>query len=100
MTRARFIEAARREFLAEVAYCSGQEPGLGRRFTAAVEKATARAVAFSLAGSPASRNTRRVFVKDFPFSVVYRPDESGIVIFAVAHHACRPEYWQVRVQER
>lgn len=100
MKRARFIAPARREFLAEVAYYNGQEPGLGARFAAAVEEATARAVAFPLTGSPASKNTRRVFVKDFPFAVVYRPDENGIVIFALAHHSRRPEYWQSRVQER
>jgi len=98
--RARFIAAARREFLAEVVYYNRQEPGLGVRFAAAVEEATARAVAFPLTGSPASKNTRRVFVKDFPFAVVYRSDENGIVIFALAHHSRRPEYWQPRVQER
>jgi plasmid stabilization system protein ParE len=100
VTRARFIAVARREFIAEVACYNDQEPGLGVRFAAAVEEATARALAFPLAGSPASKNTRRVFVKDFPFAVVYRPDELGIVIFALAHHSRRPEYWQLRVQER
>jgi toxin ParE1/3/4 len=98
--RARFIAPARREFLAEVAYYNSKDPGLGGRFAAAVEEATARAVAFPLTGSPASKNTRRVFVKDFPFALVYRPDENGIVIFALAHHSRRPEYWQPRVQER
>ena len=100
MKRARFIAPARREFLAEVAYYNDQEPGLGTRCASAVEEAVARAVAFPLTGSPASKNTRRVFVKDFPFALVYRPDERGIVIFALAHHSRRPEYWQPRVQER
>jgi toxin ParE1/3/4 len=98
--RARFIAPARREFLAEVVYYNSKEPGLGARFAAAVEEATARAVAFPLTGSPASKNTRRVFVKDFPFALVYRADENGIIIFALAHHSRRPEYWQPRVQER
>jgi plasmid stabilization system protein ParE len=98
--RARFIAPARREFLAEIAYYNGKEPGLGARFAAAVEDATARAVAFPLTGSPASKNTRRVFIKDFPFALVYRPDENGITIFALAHHSRRPDYWQPRVQER
>jgi hypothetical protein len=82
--RARFIAPARREFLSEVAYYNGREPELGARFAAAVGEATTRAVAFPLAGSPASQNTRRVFVKDFPFALIYRPDSDGIVIFAVA----------------
>lgn len=100
MKRVRFIAPARREFLSEVAYYNGKEPGLGARFAAEVEEAAARAVTFPLTGSPASKSTRRVFVKNFPFAVVYRPDAEGIVIFAVAHHSRKPEYWQPRVQER
>lgn len=99
MKRARFVAAARREFLTEVVYYN-REPGLGARFAAAVEDATVRALAFPLAGAPASKNTRRVFLKDFPFAVVYRPDADGITIFALAHHSRRPGYWQSRVQDR
>lgn len=82
-----------------MAYSHGKEPGLGARFAAAVEEATARAVAVPSTGSPAVTNTRQVFVKDVPIALVYYPDESGIVIVALAHHARRPEYWYGRVQE-
>jgi toxin ParE1/3/4 len=84
---ARFIAAARLELLAEVVYYNKAQPGLGERFTAAVEEATGRALAYPLAGSPFPFNTRRVIVKGFPFSVIYRPEQDGIVIFALAHHA-------------
>lgn len=100
MKRARFIAPARSEFLSEVAYYDGRESGLGARFTAAVEEAAARAVTFPLAGSSASESTRRVFVNNFPFSLIYRPDAEGVIVFAVAHHSRRPEYWQSRVQDR
>jgi plasmid stabilization system protein ParE len=100
VNRIRFIAPARREFLSEVGYYNGKEPGLGSRFAAAVEEAALRAVSFPLTGSPASKNTRRVFVKNFPFAVVYRSDAEGIVIFAVAHHSRRPEYWQSRAEDR
>lgn len=100
MKRAHFVAPARREFLAEVAYYNSEESGLGFRFAAAVEEATARAMAFPSAGSPASESTRRVFVRDFPFALVYRPDDDGIVVFALAHHARPPDYWHSRVQER
>jgi hypothetical protein len=49
--RARFIAAARLEFLKEVIYYNEAEPGLGERFTAAVEEAIVRALAFPMAGS-------------------------------------------------
>jgi plasmid stabilization system protein ParE len=100
VSRARFIAAARLEFLAEVIYDSEAEVGLGARFATAVEEATARALAFPQSGSPYRSNTRRIFVKDFPFSLIYRPEQEGIVIFAVAHHARRPYYWKSRVRAR
>jgi len=95
--RAKFIAPARREFLKEVVYYNEQEPGLGTAFAQEVEKATARALAFPDAGSPATKSTKLVFVKRFPFSVVYRPDREGIVVFAVANHSREPEYWVSRV---
>ena len=93
MKRAHFVAEARQEFLAEVAYYNEAQPGLGSRFTAAVEEAAARALAFPLAGSPSVSNTRRVILKGFPFSLFYRPQADGIVIFALSHHARRPAYW-------
>jgi len=98
--RARFIAAARLEFFAEVIYYSEAQPGLGARFTAAVEEAAARALAFPLPGSPSRSNTRRVMVKAFAFSLFYRMEPDGIVVFAVAHHARRPYYWQSRARAR
>jgi plasmid stabilization system protein ParE len=100
VNRARFIAAARLEFLAEVLYYSEAQAGLGARFAAAVEDAAARALAFPLSGSPYRSNTRRVYVKDFPFSLIYRPEPEGILIFALAHHARRPHYWRSRIRAR
>jgi plasmid stabilization system protein ParE len=95
--RAKFIAPARREFLKEVIFYNEQESGLGAAFAQEIEEATARALAFPGAGSPATKNTKRVFAKRFPFSVVYRPDRDGILVFAVAHHSRKPEYWASRV---
>jgi toxin ParE1/3/4 len=93
---ARFIAAARLEFLAEVDYYNKAQPGLGERFVAAVEETATRAAGFPLSGSPTRADMRRVTVKGFPFSLIYRPDSDGIVIVAVAHHARHPFYWLSR----
>ena len=100
MKGARFVAPAREEFLAEVAYYDQVKPGQGARFAAAVEEATARALAFPLSGSPSEQSVRRVIVKHFPFSIVYRPETDGIVVFAVTHHSRLPEYWRHRVPAR
>ena len=100
MKRARFADTARSELLAKVAYYEDKEPGLGQKFLLAVEEATARALAYPLTGTPASKRTRRTFLKDFPFALVYRPDDIGIIVFALAHHARRPGYWRSRLDDR
>lgn len=100
MTSARFVPAARREFLAEIIHYDQEQAGLGARFNAAVEEAAARALAFPHAGSSAAGNTRRVLLQGFPFSIVYREVASGIVIFALAHQSRRPDYGAARVQDR
>lgn len=70
MKHARFAAAAQQEFLAEAAYYNEVQTGLSARFTAAVEEAAARALAFPLAGSPSGSGTRRAIIKEFPFSLV------------------------------
>jgi toxin ParE1/3/4 len=95
--RAKFIAPARRELLKEVVYYNAQALGLGVAFLQEVEAATARALAFPASGSPAPQGTKCVFVNRFPFSIVYRPDPEGIVVFAVACHRRQPEYWAARV---
>ena len=75
MNRVWFIQPARIEVFAEVAYYPRLEAGLGTIFLEAVEDATARALAYPLAGSPAQNKTRPVFLRDFPFAPLYRSDE-------------------------
>jgi hypothetical protein len=60
VSTARFLPAARLEFLPEVIYYNSVQAGLGGRFASAIEEATARALAFPAAGAPRCGNTRRV----------------------------------------
>ena len=68
MNRLRLVKPARLEILAEVDCYHRVGVGLGSKFLQAVEDATARALAYPLAGSPAEHRTRRVFLRDFPFA--------------------------------
>jgi len=54
----------------------------------------------------AAGGVRQISVEDdgcssrtFPLRLC-RPDEEGIVVFALAHHARRPEYWRNRMDDR
>lgn len=70
MSNARYVAPARHEFLAVVRYYDEVERGLGARYTAAVEEATLRALAFPFAGTAMEPNVRRVLVRGFPYAVV------------------------------
>lgn len=65
----RFIDEARIEFLAVVTYYEKIERGIGTRFRSAVEAASALAARLPNAGLHWKHGTRRVFTKNFPFSI-------------------------------
>ncbi len=98
MSQARFLEEAEAEFLKEVNFYASMQASGAERFRAAIEEATARALAFPMAGLSYLARTRRVFVKGYPFFVVYRPHATGIVVFAVVHESRRPGYWMDRAR--
>lgn len=97
MRGVRFTAEAKAELLAQTAYYEAERPGLGARFRKAVEAAAARALAFPEHGKPAPRNSRRRWLNDFRFSLVYTVTDFGILIHAVAPDQKMPEYWLQRI---
>jgi plasmid stabilization system protein ParE len=98
MKRARFIAQARQEFFDEIHYYKKIHPQLSLRFVSAVEEATRRAIEFPDAGSISEAGTRFVITANFPFSIIYRAVENGIIVFAVAHQSRAPNYWSSRIK--
>lgn len=98
MSQARFLEEAEAEFLKEVQYYAGVQASGAERFRTAIEEATARALVFPMAGLSYIARTRRVFVKGYPFFLVYRLETGGIAVFAVVHESRGPGYWLSRAR--
>lgn len=94
----RFLPPAEAELLEGISYYAAIRSELGARFEQAVAEAVRGAVAQPERGAPSSKNTRRWLVKSFPFGIIYRAGESGILIVAVAHQRKRPEYWAGRIK--
>jgi plasmid stabilization system protein ParE len=92
-----FLPAAEDEFLEAVAWYEAQRPGLGAEFLAEVERAVRRIIAFPRHGSPYLAGTRRIVLRQFPYSVVYWPDPDDLLVVAVAHQRRKPGYWKSRV---
>ena len=99
MRTIRYLDAARAEFLHEVAYFGGVSDRLAEAFDNAVRAAELRAAERPEAGSAYQHGTRRVFPKKFPFSLVYvtRPDE--VVVIALAPFKRKPGYWKRRLRD-
>jgi len=51
------------------------------------------------AWSPHLYDTRRLILRRFPYSMIYRVDSVRIVIVAVAHNSRRPGYWRDRLDD-
>lgn len=85
----RFLPPAREEFIAAIQYYDEQQPGLGARFTQAVEEAVARTLEHPRSGPKTFRATRRMLVENFPYTVIYRASEAELLVVAVAHQRRR-----------
>lgn len=75
-----------------------KEMCLGSRFIAAVEDATARALAYPFTSTLASEYTRRMLFKNFLFRLCI--DRMKMVCFELAHHARFSGYWRNRIDDR
>jgi toxin ParE1/3/4 len=92
---------AGRELFAAAAFYDAKSPGLGEAFLTAVEGALSRLRSHPRAGGDTADARRRLVVRRFPYSIVYRVDEARpdeqLFIIAIAHHKRRPGYWGRRI---
>lgn len=96
MIRPQFHPKARAEFEKSALFYHEKFPGLGLEFAAEVQAAVAFAFTHPEAGAPVADGFRRVVVRRFPYSVVYRSKGDHIYIIAVAHQRRHPNYWNDR----
>ncbi len=98
----RFAREARQELLEAARWYEQQLPGLREEFLASVDEAIER---ITLAGShlgsvpqvDAALGIKRVFMRRFPYALVFVELPTRIRILAVAHQRRRPMYWRARL---
>jgi len=73
-----------------------QAEGLGDDFLHELELACQTIVEFPATWPRLRKSYRRFLLSRFPFSVVYRVENSTIFVVAVMHNSRRPGYWQTR----
>lgn len=75
-----------------------RSPTAAARFSAELDDAEAAILERPEAWPIGDHGTRRYLLHRFPFAVVYRVEESRILIVAVAHGRRRPRYWTHRAR--
>jgi len=54
---------------------------------------------FPLSGSSEDKEYYRRYLRDFPYTLIYKPKEDAVYILAVAHQSRHPDYWKERIKD-
>jgi plasmid stabilization system protein ParE len=96
--RLRLDSAARAELLHETRYYESVRSETGRKFRLAVDDAFGGIKTNPKCGKPDEESCRRVRIKGFPLSVVFREETAEIVVYAIRADAREPGYWLARTR--
>lgn len=91
-----FHPKARAELEESALFYDRKYPGLGLAFSDEIRKGITLALNHPEAGTPVFKEFRRMVIRRFPFSIVYRATKSGVYVIAVAHQKRRQNYWKKR----
>ena len=101
MTTVRLEPEADEELGAAARWYEAQREGLGHEFIDAADEAISRIASPAHGSSPVpgvELPVRRIFMKRFPYAVVFMATTNEIVIVAFAHVRRRPGYWSSRLR--
>jgi toxin ParE1/3/4 len=93
-----FHPAAETEHLESVAYFESKRAGLGASYLAEFERIIGAACEaprrYPIEKQP---DIRRIRMKRFPFTILFRETSGSVQVLAVAHNRRRPQYWLGRL---
>lgn len=92
-----FRPEARAEALEARSWYESRSPGLGLEFARSVDAAIASVIRNPDAYTRVEGECRRAILRRFPYSIVYHPTTSRLLIVAVFHHRRRTGEWVGRV---
>jgi len=95
--RVLFRPEARAEALDAKEWYETHVPGLGYEFARALDAAVQSASRMPLAFPSIDAECRRVLMRRFPFSVIYRAGSTSLLVVAVFHHRREPGTWLGRI---
>ncbi len=95
----RFHPAAEAEHLEQIAFYESRLRGLGARyrehFLQTIQKVCEAPARYAIEHPP---DIRRIRLRPFPLTIIYRERNAAIEVLAVAHNRRRPGYWSKRTR--
>jgi plasmid stabilization system protein ParE len=93
----RYHPEAEAELVEATCFYEGKSPGLGARFRAEFDSATARILEAPERRRILEKDIRRFLMPRFPYSILYRVEGETVRILVVKHHSRHPDYWKGRI---
>lgn len=99
--KCRLDDAAAEELLGAVRHYAQHDRRLGRGFREDFQRAVSLLAENPRLGHPLPGNYRRLLMRRFPYSVIYRIDtqSDSILIVAIVDQRRRPGAWRRRIEE-
>lgn len=92
------VEEALDEFIEATQYLDAQSQGLGERFNLAFVETLELILQFPEIGVELKQyKVRQLNIRGFSYKIIYRVEDDLLVIYALAHHKRRPNYWRTRL---
>jgi plasmid stabilization system protein ParE len=88
------VETAAEEAMEAAAFYGERSEHGAQRFREQLWAAISLVREYPEAGAPYGLPFRRVPFREYPYSVVYVPDEEGILVVAVGHDRMMPVEWE------
>jgi plasmid stabilization system protein ParE len=96
MSRIVFHPEAENELIESAVWYEARQPGLGKRFLAAVESSLIKIQNNPGIFQQLESENRRCMVQHFPYGVIFRERNMKIEIIAIMHLHRKPGYWVER----
>jgi plasmid stabilization system protein ParE len=96
MTRVYFTAAARADLDDALTWYETHAPEIGPLFREALRMAVARITENPKQFPPSSHQTRRAFLRRFPYIVIFREARGAAYVVAVFHTSRDPRIWRQR----
>ena len=88
-----FRPEAEAELFEAQAWYESRSQGLGIEFARAVAVAVESVLRMPFAYPKIEGEFRHILLSHFPYSIIYRPSESEIIVVSCFHHKRKPSTW-------